>query len=70
MVPPFNERPEVIIWGDRIFQFRQLVSPVNFSHKAYAEVFAYAIPPGGEVNADGKKAGPGKEPAATGEPNA
>lgn len=42
MIPPFNELPEVIGWGDRVFK---LTAPHTSSETAaiYTEVFAVAL---------------------------
>lgn len=42
MIPPFNELPEVIGWGDRVFKLR---APNTSEDTAaiYTEVFAVAL---------------------------
>lgn len=39
-IPPFNEDPEVILWGLRIFKRARVDGEVT----VYAECFAYHLP--------------------------
>ena len=42
-LPPFDEPPAVILWGDRVFQYRGHALTADIAD--YLEVFAYAVPP-------------------------
>jgi hypothetical protein len=53
VIPPFNELPKVIVWGDRVFQLRKANETPEAS-ALYSEVFAYhlidALITGGSIN--------------------
>ena len=45
-VPPFNEPPQVIGWGDRVFVH---AGELKNGEEMYRECFSWAAPPGVEL---------------------
>lgn len=43
-IPPFNEPPQVIFWGIRVFQMHAVEKRPN-GYTIYRECFAYALVP-------------------------
>jgi hypothetical protein len=44
-VPPFQSNPDVLIWGDRVFQFHAAISGGGDPCSAeYRECFAFMVP--------------------------
>lgn len=41
-IPPFKSWPDVLLWGQRIFQKAQTLDPDGLA--TYRECFAYAVP--------------------------
>lgn len=67
-IPPFlpGHKPGVVIWGDRVFTHSQLVSPKNFKHQAYSEVFAVVAVARPQEDDFDEQAGPDQGAASEG----
>ncbi len=43
-IPPFLALPEVIVWGERFFNFHhEITTPDENAHAEYREVFVYWV---------------------------
>jgi len=44
-VPPFKTNPDVLVWGDRVFQFHEeIVVPDDPCTASYREAFCFYVP--------------------------